>query len=144
MKLFYLWGHCVHVWSLIPILGWYLGVSLWSERWDKYNQEANEDITVISVVSVIRRLNEVLSSWFSTFSMLLQPFHMVPHVAVSPNQKNILLLLHNYNFDTVMKPNANIWYAGYLIFYTQSFRATSWETPTSGEIMLFYFDITQV
>lgn len=43
-------GSCV-----IPdtILGWYLGVSLWSERWDKYHHEANEDITVISVVSVI-------------------------------------------------------------------------------------------
>ena len=34
---------------------------------------------------------------------------------VTPNHKIVLLLLHNYNFATVMNCNMSIWYEGYLI-----------------------------
>jgi hypothetical protein len=36
------------------------------------------------------------------------------HVVLTPSHNIILLLLHNYNFATVMNYNVNISYAGYL------------------------------
>jgi hypothetical protein len=39
---------------------------------------------------------------------MLRPFNIVLHVVVTPNHKNISLLLHNGNFATVMNRNENI------------------------------------
>ncbi|EGV96707.1 hypothetical protein I79_017196 [Cricetulus griseus] len=38
-----------------------------------------------------------LNHWFSTL-LMLQPFHTVPHVVMTPTMKLFLLLLHNCNF----------------------------------------------
>jgi hypothetical protein len=35
-------------------------------------------------------------------------FNTVPHIAVNPNHKIILLLFHNFNFATVMNHNVNL------------------------------------
>ena len=40
--------------------------------------------------------------------LMLRPFSTVPRVVVTPNHKIILLLLHNYNFATVINHNVNI------------------------------------
>jgi hypothetical protein len=39
---------------------------------------------------------------------MLQPFIIVPHDVVTPNDKIILLLLQNCNFGTVINYNVNI------------------------------------
>jgi hypothetical protein len=49
----------------------------------------------------------VKSQGFPTF-LMLGPFNTAPHVAVTPNHKIILLLLHNCNFATVMNCDVNI------------------------------------
>ena len=40
--------------------------------------------------------------------LMLQPLNTVPHVMVTPNQKTILLLLHNCNLVKVLNCNVNI------------------------------------
>jgi hypothetical protein len=45
-----------------------------------------------------------LDQWFSTF-LKPPPFNSVPHVVVTPRHIFFLLLLHNYNFITVMNHN---------------------------------------
>jgi hypothetical protein len=57
---------------------------------------------------------QLLHQWFSN-SLMLQLCNTVRRVIVTPNQKTILLLLHNCKFATVMNCNVNAWYAGYLI-----------------------------
>ena len=49
----------------------------------------------------------ILQQWFSTF---LMPFNTIPHVVTS-SHKIISLLLHNYNFATVINCNVNICHA---------------------------------
>ena len=46
---------------------------------------------------------DALEKW-SSFFLMLRPFNTVPHAVVTPNYE-ILLLLHNSNFDTVMNHN---------------------------------------
>jgi hypothetical protein len=46
------------------------------------------------------------SVWLSAF-LRLWPFKTAPHGLVTSNQRIILLLLHNYNFATVMSHNIN-------------------------------------
>lgn len=41
---------------------------------------------------------------------MLLPFTTVPHALVTTNHKSILLLLHNYNFDTVINHIVNTRY----------------------------------
>jgi hypothetical protein len=53
-------------------------------------------------------------NWFSTF-LILWPFNIVPPVVVIPKHNIISLLLHSYNFATVINHNIKIWYTGYLI-----------------------------
>jgi hypothetical protein len=47
-----------------------------------------------------------LHEWFSTF-LMMGPFNTVPHVAVTPNHKTTLLLLHNCNFVNVITRGCN-------------------------------------
>jgi hypothetical protein len=47
--------------------------------------------------------------------LMLQPFNTGPHVVLTPHHKIISLLLHNWNFATVLNHNVNIWYAENLI-----------------------------
>jgi hypothetical protein len=51
--------------------------------------------------------NCILEQWLSTF-LMLGPFNTVPHVVVTPKHKMISILLHNYNFATVINYNVNI------------------------------------
>jgi hypothetical protein len=44
---------------------------------------------------------------------------MVPLVVVTPPVMEILLLLHYYNFATIMNQNVNIWYVGYQMYGLQ-------------------------
>jgi hypothetical protein len=48
-----------------------------------------------------------LDHWFSTF-LILRDFGTAPGVVLTPTIKLFLLLLHNFNFATVMNNNANI------------------------------------
>ena len=63
------------------------------------------------VVTTALHLQILVVRWFSTFLMLC-PFNTVPHVMVTPNHNIILLLLHNYNFATIMSHNVNIFSGG--------------------------------
>jgi len=56
-------------------------------------------------------LAKPLDQWSSTF-LMPQPSKTVPHAVVScPHHHQIIsLLLHNYNFATVVNCNVNIWY----------------------------------
>ena len=60
-----------------------------------------------------------LEHWFSIF-LMLWPFNTV-HVVVTqpPQKKNCFMLLHNWDFTTVLNCNVNIWNAGYLIWDPQ-------------------------
>jgi hypothetical protein len=49
----------------------------------------------------------VLVQLFSAF-LMLRPFNTVPHVVVTPIVKSFSLLLHNWNFATVMNRSINI------------------------------------
>jgi hypothetical protein len=57
-----------------------------------------------------------LKQWFWDF-LMLWPFNTVLHVVVTPSQKIVSLLLHNYWSATVISYNVNILHAGYLICY---------------------------
>lgn len=70
-----------------------------------------------------------LKQWFWDF-LMLWPFNTVLHVVVTPSQKIVSLLLHNYWSATVISYNVNILHAGYLICYpkgvaTHRLRTTS-------------------
>ena len=65
--------------------------------------------------SCAMRIQYSIGRSFSTF-LMPRPFNTVPHVVVtSQTIKLCILLLHNYNFATVMNHNVNIWYVWYLI-----------------------------
>ena len=77
--------------------------------------------------------NDYLEQWFSTF-LKVQPFNTVPHVVMTPNHQIISVLLHKYNFATIMNCYIDIWYVGYLIYdpkrvATHRLRITDLETP---------------
>lgn len=42
--------------------------------------------------------------------LTVPPFNTAPHMVGTPNHKIILLILHNYNFVTVMTYNVDIWH----------------------------------
>lgn len=45
---------------------------------------------------------------------MLHPGNTIHHIVVTPNYKIMSLLLHNYDFATVMNHNLNVCYAGIL------------------------------
>jgi hypothetical protein len=78
--------------------------------------------------------------WFSIF-VVPQPFNKVPHIGVTrPIIKWLSLLLHNYNFATVMHINVNIWCflwseATPVIQGARSSHLPSWQLLLSGFIL---------
>lgn len=55
-----------------------------------------------------------LREWFLSF-LIPQLAYTVPDVLVTSNHEITFLLLQNWNFATVVNPNINVWYEGYLI-----------------------------
>lgn len=65
-------------------------------------------VTAFSEVKTSKRVGPNLPQ-------LPQLSYTVPGVLVTSNHGITFLLLQNWNFATVVNPNINVWYAGYLI-----------------------------
>ena len=74
--------------------------------------------------------------WFSAF-LTLWLFNTVPHVAVIPDHKIILLMLHTCSFATVLNLRVNICYAGYLI--CNPCQTTGWDALIQAHVFLNLF-----